>query len=205
LFRPDLFSAAPFQRIAIGSSSDAAPGAEDAGTEIEAATEAVENSRDNPLEDEAQDPAAGGSSEQLIQPGTWLLATQLVDITKVDPLDTSFRINRNGVGDFETNSICISGASAQAPANIAFPMQPGMGCTVSSFSMSGGNYRSTMSCNFPQYGGRRQVVSSGSYSNIGLEIIALVRVPAEVVVGEFEEVPEIVMHYRITGNLGGAC
>ena len=207
IVRPELFSDPPFQRIVIGSENSADLEEETGEAEIELQpTPEPDDNEDDPADEDSQDAGGeAGAASFAIQPGNWLLTTQFVDISKVDPLDDSFTINRNGVGDFETGAVCVSEAAAQAPAGIAFPFPAGMGCTVSSFTMSGGNYSSTMSCNFPQYGGRRPVEASGNYSNIGLDIRARVTVPAEVVVGEFEEAPEIVMHYRMSGNYGGPC
>ena len=118
IVRPELFSDPPFQRIVIGSENSADLEEETGEAEIELQpTPEPDDNEDDPADEDSQDAGGeAGAASFAIQPGNWLLTTQFVDISKVDPLDDSFTINRNGVGDFETGAVCVSEAAAQAPA-----------------------------------------------------------------------------------------
>jgi hypothetical protein len=124
----------------------------------------------------------------------------LVNVTKADPSDTSFLLDREGIGMSEGSSRCVSPAAAADPRSIAFPFQPGMDCQSSAFAMTGQVYRASLTCNFPQYGGRRPVEAEGRFSPADVSVDLRVTVPAEVVRGSFEKAPEIILHYRLTGR-----
>jgi hypothetical protein len=147
-------------------------------------------------------PEADGAA---IVPGQWAFRTVLVNVTKADPSDTSFLLNREGIGMSEGSSRCVSAAAAADPRSTAFPFQPGMDCRPASFTMDGGLYRASLTCNFPQYGGRRPVEAEGRYSPTDISVNLRVRVPADVVTGEFEKAPEIYLHYRLTGRRTQPC
>lgn len=148
-------------------------------------------------------PAPPGDAVML-QPGRWQFTTQLVGVSKVNPND-NFEISRQGIGSNEAHSICVTPAAAENPRAIAFPFQQALGCSPSSFDMSDGSYSSRLTCSFPQFGGRRPVSANGQYSRINASVSVNVQVPAQVVEGDFEEPPEILMQYRIQGYLTGPC
>lgn len=154
---------------------------------------------------EAPSAIAATAPDTLIAPGTWTFNTMLINVTKVDPSDASFRLNREGLGMSETNSQCITSSVAANPRAISFPLRGNMDCRASSFSMTGNRYRASMTCNFPQYGGRRPVEAEGRYSQTDVSVDLRVRVPAQVVSGDFQDIPEINLHYRVSGRRTQAC
>jgi hypothetical protein len=139
-----------------------------------------------------------------LQPGNWQFTTQLIGISKVNPND-DFEINRQGIGASESHSLCVTPAASETPRAIAFPFPPGMACSPASFDMSDGSYSSRLTCSFPQFGGRRPVAANGQYSRINTSVNVSVQVPAQVVEGDFDQPPEILMQYRINGYLTGPC
>ena len=158
----------------------------------------------NPSSPASPSPSPAAEAAPL-QPGKWLTTIQLVDVSKVDPSDDSFELSRRGIGSTETRSLCISAADAASPARAAFPFPPSMGCSPNAFAMANGNYRGELSCTFAQFGGRRPVSASGQYSSTSVALEVNVRVPAELISGDFERPPEILMRYRILGNFVGPC
>lgn len=151
-------------------------------------------------------PAPSATPAQTpVQPGGWAFTTQLINVTKANPADASFELNRQGIGASEAHSICMSEAGASNLRASAFPFPPGLDCRPSYMMMADGRYRSNMTCNFPQYGGRRPVDASGQYSGDNISITARVRVPAEIISGDFARTPEIYLHYRIAGRRTGGC
>ncbi|HTN14158.1 MAG TPA: DUF3617 family protein [Sphingomonadaceae bacterium] len=140
-----------------------------------------------------------------IMAGNWTFTTVLANVTKVDMSDTSFQLNRQGIGRSESWSQCVSDNVANQPRASSFPFRPSMGCRAGSYAIAGGSYRASLTCNFPQYGGARPVESNGSYGPDTVAISARVRVPAQVVSGDFEKVPEIYLDYRLTGARTGPC
>lgn len=157
-----------------------------------------------PEETDQQDLPAAEPGPEALQPGNWQFTTQLVGVSKVNPADP-FDISRQGIGASEAHSVCVTPALAESPAGSAFPFPPGLGCSPASFDMANGAYRSSLACSFPQFGGRRPVSASGSYSRVNVSLDVNVRVPAQVVSGDFEQPPEILMQYRIQGYLTGPC
>ncbi len=149
--------------------------------------------------------ANGPALQTAIMPGNWTFTTVLTNVTKVDPSDTSFQLNRQGLGRSESWSQCVSPDVAAQPRSTAFPFRPSMGCRPSSYAIAGGSYRASMTCNFPQNGGARPVEANGSYTPDTAAISARVRVPAQVVSGDFEKVPEIYLDYRLTAARTGPC
>jgi hypothetical protein len=185
-------------------------GGGDRAGEAMAETEEGTEPEDPDEADEAEDATTADAAGQiadglLLQPGTWQFTTQLVSVSKVNPLDDSFEISRQGIGSSETHSVCVTPAIAENPRSIAFPFQPALACSAGSFDMSGGGYRSSLTCSFPQFGGRRPVTATGTYSRNGVSLNVSVRVPAQVVSGNFEQPPEILMQYRMQGYLAGPC
>lgn len=154
---------------------------------------------------------ANGASEApkdlqaVVERGSWAFVTELHDVSKVDVSDTSFQLDRKGIGSSESDTRCISQAVAKSPRASAFPFNARMGCSPTNFSMGDNRYQSTMTCNFPQYGGRRPIYVVGQYSGDSIALDVRVRVPAEIINGDFERPPEIYMHYRFTGHRIGAC
>jgi hypothetical protein len=140
----------------------------------------------------------------LLQPGLWQFSIQLVAVSKADPAD-QFEISRQGIGASEAHTICVTPALAEDPGSTAFPFPPGLACSPAGFAMADGTYRSRLACNFPQFGGSRPVTASGRYSRSDITLDVDVPVPAQVVSGDFDRPPEIVMQYRIQGYLTGPC
>ena len=149
--------------------------------------------------------AAPIPADGAIMPGSWAFNTLLYNVTKVDMSDTSFRLSREGIGLSESSSQCVSPSLAANPGSGTFPFRPGMDCRASSFSMTGNRYRATLTCNFPQYGGRRPVEAEGRYSPDDISVNLRVRVPAQIVNGDFANPPEIYLHYRISGRRTQPC
>ncbi len=152
--------------------------------------------------------APSNSAPQMLTPimsGNWTFTTVLTNVSKVDMSDTSFQLNRQGIGRSESWSQCVSDDVANQPRASAFPFRPSMGCRAGSYALAGGTYRASLTCNFPQYGGARPVESNGSYGPDTVAVSARVRVPAQVVSGDFEKVPEIYLDYRLTGARTGPC
>jgi hypothetical protein len=171
-------------------------------TESPAAT-ATDSAATTDAEPSASEPPEGGG--EAIVAGQWSFRTVLVNVTKADPSDTSFLLNREGIGMSEGSSRCVSAAAAADPRSIAFPFQPGMDCRPSSFTMADNLYRASLTCNFPQYGGRRPVEAEGRYAPADISVDLRVRVPAQVVRGDFENAPQIYLHYRLTGHRTQPC
>lgn len=193
-------------RITLGEASrnteDPIPEAEISDSPIEAETQAIESPSDT-----LPTPAAISSADadMLIEPGNWSFTTLLTNVTKVNSSDTSFQLSRQGIGSSESHSLCILPASAANPRSIGFPFRGSMDCNTGNASMANGRYRGNMSCNLPQYGGRRPVDADGQYTAEGIALALRVRVPAEVVSGDFRDPPEIYLHYRLTGTRTGPC
>ncbi|KPL66923.1 hypothetical protein SZ64_01710 [Erythrobacter sp. SG61-1L] len=143
--------------------------------------------------------------QTAIMPGNWTFTTVLTNVSKVDASDTSFQLNRQGLGRSETWSQCVSPEVAAQPRSTAFPFRPSMGCRPGSYAIAGGSYRASMTCNFPQNGGARPVEANGSYTADTAAITARVRVPAQVVSGDFAKVPEVYLDYRLTAARTGPC
>lgn len=155
--------------------------------------------------DDTPDNSAPPRQDSRIEPGRWAFTTELVNVTKVDPSDMSFRLSRQGIGSREASSQCVSRAVAGSPGSSAFPLGAVLGCRANSFAMADNRYSARMTCNLPQYGGPRPVDVQGQYSDTGIALDLRIRVPAAVVVGEFETPPQIYMHYRMTGQHSGEC
>ncbi len=158
---------------------------------------------DTPTQDSATDKAK--PSDKGIAAGLWSFTTELFNVTKVDMSDRSFQLSRQGVGTKESNSQCVTKAIASNPSGNAFPFRSGLECLPITFTMADNQYRSRMTCNFPQYGGRRQVDVIGQYTSESIALEMRVRVPAQVVIGDFQRAPEIYMHYRMQGARTGPC
>lgn len=173
----------------------------------EPSEEPVAETTEEPLQDETEtEPAeqSQAATAAMLQPGRWQFTTQLVAISKVNPND-NFEINRQGIGSSEAHSLCVTPAAAEDPRAIAFPFPQGLGCSPSSFAMSNGSYSSRLTCSFPQFGGRRAVTANGRYSQVDTSVSVNLQVPAQVLEGDFEQPPEILMQYRIQGYLTGPC
>lgn len=214
LLLKNFYDRGPVVRIALANLPD-----RKAGQVVGTMPTPAETSRDaDQATDESTEKAANATAEPSpaptdtgiaegapIQPGKWLFTTQLVGIAKADPTDQSFELSRRGIGSKESSSLCVTPTIANNPGTIAFPFPSAMGCSAGSFAMANGRYRSSLTCNFPQYGGRRPVNASGQFTSSGLAVDASVRIPAAVVSGDFQQPPEILMQYRIIGNLAGPC
>ena len=159
--------------------------------------------------DPSTSPTAQSSQPPITPPvitsGSWVFSTELLQVTKVDPSDTSFELSRQGIGSSETNTQCVTAAIANDPRSSAFPFRPSMSCQPTSFSMQDGHYRANMTCNFPQFGGRKSVDADGVYSGDSVSLSARVKIPAQVVSGDFSKPPEIYLHYKISGRRTGGC
>lgn len=176
---------------------------DDASEPAESESEAAESQA--PEEEEQLASATPANDATLIQPGNWLMTIQLIGVAKANPSDNSFELNRQGIGSSESSSICVNPAIAANPGSAAFPFPPGMRCSASNFTMADGAYRSGLTCNFPQFGGRLPVSASGRYSKDSVALEVNVRTRAQVVRGDFDQPPEIVLQYRLMGNLAGPC
>ncbi|MDD3800045.1 MAG: DUF3617 family protein [Novosphingobium sp.] len=163
--------------------------------------------QDSSPEREAQTETATTAQEPqtAFETGRWVFITELYNVSKVDSSDTSFELSRQGIGARETDAQCVSQAIAKNPRASAFPFRAGMGCRPTNLSIAKNRYQGAMTCNFPQYGGRRPVDVYGQYSSNSLALDLRVRVPAQIVTGDFENPPEIYMHYRMTGYREGPC
>lgn len=173
----------------------------------EPTTEPSDEPTDEADEETAEAQAASTTPSDgtiFLQPGRWQFTTQLVAVSKVNPAD-NFEISRQGIGSSESHSVCVTPAAAEQPRAIAFPFQQGLACSPSSFSMANGSYSSRLTCSFPQFGGRRPVTANGQYSRSTASLNVTVQIPAQVVEGDFEEPPEILMQYRMLGYLTGPC
>jgi len=174
------------------------PSEEPTEASSEETTEALQPTPSAPAESEALE-------AKVIQPGAWSFTMSLFNVTKANPGDTSFELSRQGIGASETSQMCVSEAIASNPRLAAFPLPASLDCEPSSLVMAGGRYGSSMTCNFPQYGGRRALDVSGQYTDQNVSLTTRVRVPANIVSGEFARTPEIVLHYRIVGRRTGGC
>jgi hypothetical protein len=204
-------------RLAIGdlpfSSSDPEPeatptpseSASEAGDETASESATPEPAPSGSATPDNSSPADAALADGAVMPGSWAFSTLLYNVTKVDMSDTSFKLSREGIGLSEPSSQCVSPSLAANPGSGAFPFRPAMDCRASSFSMAGNRYRATLTCNFPQYGGRRPVEAEGQYSPTDVSVNLRVRVPARIVNGDFANPPEIYLHYRISGRRTQPC
>lgn len=192
-------------REGIGLVSDEpSPEATETPTE-EASEEPTEEASETPTEAATTAAAEPAQAQMVIQPGNWNFSMSLVNVTKANPADTTFELSRQGIGASEASSMCVTENVASNPSLTAFPLPTSLDCRPSSLVMAGGRYGASMTCNFPQYGGRRPLDVTGQYSSDSISLTTRVRVPSDIVSGDFARTPEIVLHYRITGRRTGGC
>ncbi len=187
-------------RFALSSREDP-----EAKAEPKTAEEAADEQPEKPEAESQTEDEAPLQPPTKVEPGSWSFTTELFNVTKVDLSDTSFQISRQGIGSTESITQCVSPAIASNPRMSAFPFAASMNCRPASFVMGDNRYRSTLTCTFPQYGGDRPVEAEGQYSRDKISLTVRVRVPAEIVSGDFERPPEIYMDYKMTGYRAGGC